>query len=72
MGLILVAKITTVQNPPNPTGNIKYTRGGFCSQLMSVSSGFGHRTSCLGVLNFFPFGYKCKSVTLTSQQLWRF
>jgi hypothetical protein len=33
MGLILVAKITIVQNPPNPTDNIKYTRGGFCSEI---------------------------------------
>jgi hypothetical protein len=30
MGLILVAKITIVQNPPNPIDNIKYTRGEFC------------------------------------------
>jgi hypothetical protein len=34
MGLILVAKITIVQNPPNPTNNIQYTRGGFMGLIL--------------------------------------
>jgi hypothetical protein len=68
MGLILVVKITMVQNPPHTTDNTKYTRSGFSCNLGRVTI-----TGNLKPVRHFIFNCThLLSRQLFLQEFWRF